>query len=377
MCRSLSFALPSAPFLGLRVARCGFPGALVRAHRRPSSTASWREGMPTATGINRTEVYFRMMIEGKAIAVRHERIDETAAGQRIDNYLIRIAKGVPKSHIYRILRSGEVRVNGRRVQQTYRLVAGDEVRIPPIRVSESSQPPAPVGKALPVVFEDDALMVIDKPSGKAVHGGSGVSYGVIEQLRVQRPELRMLELAHRLDRETSGLLIVAKKRSSLTVLHDMMRDGAMEKRYLTLVPGKWINAQQHVKAPLYKYLTAEGERRVRVSPDGKPAHSIVRLIKRWKRFSLLEVELKTGRTHQIRVHLAHLGFPLCGDDKYGDFALNKALEAEGLKRMFLHAAKLRFAHPLSGEPLSFEAPLPPELQAFIDQLDVEESGRHG
>ncbi len=327
--------------------------------------------------VDRPKVYFMTTIEGKSITVRHERIDEASAGQRIDNYLLRIAKGVPKSHIYRILRSGEVRVNGGRVQQTYRLAEGDEVRIPPIRIAEPvNQAPAPAGKALPVVFEDDALIVIDKPSGKAVHGGSGISYGVIEQLRVQRPDVRMLELAHRLDRETSGLLIVAKKRSALTALHDMMREGRIEKRYLTLVPGRWSNPLQHVKAPLYKYLTPGGERRVRVSEDGKPAHSIVRLLKRWRDYSLLEVELKTGRTHQIRVHLTHLGFPLCGDDKYGDFALNKRLEGEGLKRMFLHAARLRFAHPLTGEAMSFEAALPDELQSFIDALGVAEKG-HG
>ncbi len=316
-------------------------------------------------------------IEGKAIAVRHERIDEAAAGQRIDNYLLRIAKGVPKSHVYRILRSGEVRVNGRRVQQTYRLQEGDEVRIPPIRVAEPTHAAAaPAGKPLPVVYEDEALLVIDKPSGKAVHGGSGVSYGVIEQLRVQRPELRMLELAHRLDRETSGLLIVAKKRSALTALHDMMREGSVEKRYLTLVPGRWSNPLQHVKVPLHKYLTAEGERRVRVADEGKAAHSIVRLVRRWRDYSLLEVELKTGRTHQIRVHLAHLGFALCGDDKYGDFALNKRLEVEGLRRMFLHAAKLRFAHPLTGAPLAFDSPLPADLQTFLDRLDAAEK-KHG
>jgi 23S rRNA pseudouridine955/2504/2580 synthase len=323
--------------------------------------------------VDRPKVYFMTTIEGTSIAVRHERIDEASAGQRIDNYLLRVAKGVPKSHIYRILRSGEVRVNGGRVQQTYRLAEGDEVRIPPIRVAEPTRSaPAPAGKALPVVFEDEALLVIDKPAGKAVHGGSGVSYGVIEQLRVQRPDVRMLELAHRLDRETSGLLIVAKKRSALTALHDMMREGHIEKRYLTLVPGRWSNPLQHVKVALHKYLTADGERRVRVSDEGKPAHSIVRLVKRWRDYSLLEVELKTGRTHQIRVHLAHLGFPLCGDDKYGDFALNKRLEGEGLKRMFLHAAKLKFAHPLTGEALSFEAPLPDELQAFVDGLGAPE-----
>jgi len=326
---------------------------------------------------NRAKVYFMTTIEGKAIAVRHERIDEAAAGQRIDNYLLRIAKGVPKSHVYRILRSGEVRVNGRRVQQTYRLQEGDEVRIPPIRIAEPTHAaPAPAGKPLPVVYEDEALLVIDKPSGKAVHGGSGVSYGVIEQLRVQRPELRMLELAHRLDRETSGLLIVAKKRSALTALHDMMREGSVEKHYLTLVPGRWSNPLQHVKVPLHKYLTAEGERRVRVADEGKAAHSIVRLVRRWRDYSLLEVELKTGRTHQIRVHLAHLGFALCGDDKYGDFALNKRLEVEGLRRMFLHAAKLRFAHPLTGAPLAFDSPLPADLQTFLDRLDAAEK-KHG
>ncbi|CAL94231.1 RluA family pseudouridine synthase [Azoarcus olearius] len=319
-----------------------------------------------------------MTTQGKAIAVRHERIDEASAGQRIDNFLLRLAKGVPKSHVYRILRGGEVRVNGRRVQPTYRLALGDEVRVPPLRLAEPTRSaPAPAGKPLPVVFEDDALLVVDKPSGKAVHGGSGVSYGVIEQLRTQRPELRMLELAHRLDRETSGLLIVAKKRSALTALHDMMREGQVEKRYLTLVPGRWMNPMQHVKAPLLKYLTPEGERRVRVSDEGKPAHSIVRLVQRWADYSLLEVELKTGRTHQIRVHLTHLGFPLCGDDKYGDFALNKRLEGEGLRRMFLHAASLRFHHPLTGELLAFEAALPDDLRGFVALLDTKEGKSRG
>ncbi|HJV26133.1 MAG TPA: RluA family pseudouridine synthase [Aromatoleum sp.] len=319
-----------------------------------------------------------MMAQGKANAVRRERADELVAGQRIDNYLMRICKGVPKSHVYRILRSGEVRVNGGRVGPTYRLAEGDEIRIPPVRVAApSAGKAAPAGKPLPVVYEDDALIVIDKPSGKAVHGGSGVSFGVIEQLRSQRPEARMLELAHRIDRETSGLLIIAKKRSALTALHDMMRDGSVEKRYLTLVPGRWANPLQHVKVPLYKYLTPEGERRVRVSDEGKPAHSIVRLVRRWQRFSLLEVELKTGRTHQIRVHLAHLGFPLCGDDKYGDFSLNKALEQEGLKRMFLHAARLSFVHPLTGESIALEAALPDELQSFIDHLDASDARKNG
>ncbi|MDR2259792.1 MAG: RluA family pseudouridine synthase [Azoarcus sp.] len=316
-----------------------------------------------------------IMNESKINAAHRERIGESAAGQRIDNYLMRIARGVPKSHIYRVLRGGEVRVNGRRVRQTYRLAIGDEVRIPPLRVTAPAPlpPAAPKGGPLPVVFEDDALMALDKPAGRAVHGGSGVSFGVIEQLRAQRPELKMLELAHRLDRETSGLLIVAKKRAALTALHGMMRAGRMEKRYLALVAGQWLNPLQHIRAPLFKYLTAEGERRVRVAAGGKPAHSIVRLLRRWQEFSLLEVELKTGRTHQIRVHLAHLGFPLAGDDKYGDFALNKALAGEGLRRMFLHAARLDFAHPLTGARLALAAPLPAELQDFVARLDAQEA----
>lgn len=307
-------------------------------------------------------------------SVRREHVGEAESGQRIDNYLLRVCKGVPKSHVYRLLRSGQVRVNGGRVAPTYRLVEGDEVRIPPVRVAQPVHAaPAPAGKPLPVVFEDDALVVVDKPSGKAVHGGSGIAFGVIEQLRSQRPDARLLELAHRIDRETSGLLIVAKKRSALKALHDMMREGRIEKHYLALVAGRWSNRLQHVRAPLYKYLTPEGERRVRVSDDGKPAHSVVRLVRRWQRFSLLDVELKTGRTHQIRVHLAHLGFPLAGDDKYGDFALNKQLEDEGLRRMFLHAARLSFAHPLGGALLALQAALPAELQAFLDHLDLTES----
>ena len=313
-------------------------------------------------------------------SVTHLQISEEEAGQRLDNFLIRHCKGVPKSHIYRILRSGEVRVNSGRVDATYRLCMDDKVRIPPIRIAERPQNEVDeVAKErvdLPIIYEDEAMLVIDKPEGIAVHGGSGVSFGVIEALRRQRPQAKFLELAHRLDRETSGVLLVGKKRLALTALHDMMREGRIEKRYLTLVPGRWSNPLQHVKAPLYKYLTPGGERRVRVSEDGKPAHSIVRLLKRWRDYSLLEVELKTGRTHQIRVHLTHLGFPLCGDDKYGDFALNKRLEGEGLKRMFLHAARLRFAHPLTGEAMSFEAALPDELQSFIDALGVAEKG-HG
>lgn len=319
------------------------------------------------------------MALSKAPAVRHERVDEGSAGQRIDNFLVRVCKGVPKSHIYRILRSGEVRVNSRRVDQTYRLQGGDEVRIPPIRLAEKdpAAAPVPVGKPFDIVFEDDALLVLDKPAGLAVHGGSGVSFGVIEQLRRQRPEAKFLELAHRLDRETSGLLIVAKKRSALTVLHDMMRDGKVQKRYLTLVSGRWLNPMQHIRQPLQKYLLDNGERRVSVHRDGKPAHSIVRLQRRWQGFSLLEVELKTGRTHQIRVHLTDAGFPLCGDDKYGDFALNKVLEKEGLKRMFLHAARLAFRHPLTDQPIELTAPLPLELAGFVAAVEQTREREYG
>ncbi len=308
-------------------------------------------------------------------------VGEEAEGQRIDNFLLRTCKGVPKSHVYRILRSGEVRVNKGRVGPEYRLHAGDAVRIPPIRLAAPSAATSQVvvpPRDFAIAYEDEALLVVDKPSGVAVHGGSGVSFGVIEQLRRQRPEARMLELAHRLDRETSGLLIVAKKRSALTRLHDDFRDGAINKRYLALVRGSWHNPLQHVRLSLLKYLTEGGERRVSVSAEGKEAHSIVRLLARWENFSLVEVELKTGRTHQIRVHLAHLGFPLAGDDKYGDFSWNKDLQKAGLRRMFLHAAKLNFHHPLERErTIALEAPLPKELRGFIDQLECHEKREYG
>ncbi len=304
-------------------------------------------------------------------------VGEEADGQRIDNYLLRIAKGVPKSHVYRILRRGEVRVNKRRATPEFRLQCGDQVRVPPIRVAASDVRLPPPVRDFNVVYEDDALLVIDKPAGLAVHGGSGVSFGVIEQLRQSRPQARFLELAHRLDRETSGLLIIGKKRSALTRLHDMFRDGAISKRYLALVKGRWLNAQQHVRLPLHKHVNEEGERHVSVSADGKPAHSIVRLQARWSNFSLVEVELKTGRTHQIRVHLGHLGFPLAGDDKYGDFAANRVLQKSGLKRMFLHAAHLTFIHPLSGEAIELKAPLPTELAQFVNHLNQSETREYG
>lgn len=313
----------------------------------------------------------------KAVVTRSV-IGEDADSQRVDNYLLKHCKGVPKSHIYRILRSGEVRVNSRRVGPEYRLRVGDEIRIPPVVVAQPEKTAVvPVGKPFEVVFEDEWLIAVDKPAGLAVHGGSGVSFGLIEQLRRQRPQSRFLELAHRLDRETSGLLLVAKKRAALTRLHDMLRDGEIDKRYLTLVKGRWLNPLQHVRLPLYKYLTEQGERRVSVAAEGKAAHSVVRLKARWQNFSLLEVELKTGRTHQIRVHLTHLGFPLCGDDKYGDFAWNKALQKQGLKRMFLHAGRLSLSHPISGEPLVLSAPLPRDLRDFLSRLEQNEQQDYG
>lgn len=305
-------------------------------------------------------------------SVRLITISTEEADQRIDNFLLRICKGVPKSHIYRVLRSGEVRVNKGRVDQTYRLKEGDAVRIPPIRVAEQTRQVVP-GAEFRILLEDQHLLVIDKPAGVAVHGGSGVSYGVIEQLRAARPEAKFLELVHRLDRDTSGILLLAKKRSALTNLHQQIRDNVPDKRYLTLVQGDWQNARQHVRLPLLKYSTPEGERRVRVQADGLASHTIFNLIKKYGAFALLEAELKTGRTHQIRVHLASSGFPIVGDDKYGDFGLNRTLQkADGsriaFKRMFLHAYRITFQHPESGKPVTLEAPLPPECAQFLSCL---------
>jgi 23S rRNA pseudouridine955/2504/2580 synthase len=296
-------------------------------------------------------------------------IGEEDAGQRIDNYLLRICKGVPKSHVYRILRSGEVRVNKGRIDQLYRLVAGDIVRIPPVRIAEKPDNGAPAAE-FPIIFEDAHLLVIDKPAGVAVHGGSGVSFGVIEQLRAARPDAKFLELVHRLDRETSGLLMLAKKRTALTNLHEQMRDGETDKRYLALATGDWKNKRQHVKAPLHKYTMGNGERRVAVSEDGMASHTVFTLLKKFAEFALLEAELKTGRTHQIRVHLQSTGFPIAGDDKYGDFVLNKALQKRTvpLKRMFLHAHQITFRHPDSGKIMTLNAPLAPECEKFLVSL---------
>jgi len=308
-------------------------------------------------------------------SVTHLVIGEEEQGQRLDNFLIRVCKGVPKSHLYRILRSGEVRVNSGRVDATYRLRIGDKLRIPPIRIAE--RPQNEVDEAakqrvdLPIIYEDEAMLIIDKPEGIAVHGGSGVSFGVIEALRRQRPQAKFLELAHRLDRETSGILLVGKKRLALTALHDMFREhgAGADKRYLVLVKGRWMNNTQHVKLPLFKYLTDSGERRVSVNPDGKASHTVFRLLARWPEMSLLEAQLKTGRTHQIRVHLAHLGFPILGDEKYGDFAKNRELKRDGLKRMALHAWRMAFRHPLTEVPIECIAPLPDGIKSYVAAVD--------
>lgn len=307
-------------------------------------------------------------------SVRRLKIGEDQEDQRLDNYLMARLKGVPKSRIYKMVRGGEVRINGGRVDVGYRLREGDEVRIPPVRVAAPALPPGPrvlsgPARLVPrILYRDDALIALDKPSGMAVHGGSGVSRGVIEQLRLEMPECRMLELVHRLDRETSGVLLVALKRRALTGMHAAMREGRVEKRYLTLVSGRWPNLLQHVRLPLHKRVTDEGEKRVSVREEGQTAHTIFRRLQTFEGFTLLEAELKTGRTHQIRVHTSHLGFPIAGDDKYGDFALNKSLASQGLKRMFLHAASLAFEHPISGDRLHIESPLPPDLRRFLDSL---------
>jgi 23S rRNA pseudouridine955/2504/2580 synthase len=308
--------------------------------------------------------------------VRYIEVSEDEAGQRIDNYLLARLKGVPKSHVYRILRSGEVRINSRRAEASQKVAAGDRIRIPPVRMAERGEQVAAPHFRLPILYEDDALVAIDKPSGIAVHGGSGVAHGVIESLRSMRPQARCLELAHRLDRETSGVLLVAKKRASLVALHEMMRTRAMDKRYLVGVAGRFRNELQRVSLALAKRVDKAGDKRVSVSEAGQEAQTVFRRIARGAEFSLLEAELLTGRTHQIRVHLAHLGHPVLGDDKYGNYELNKRLRKEGLKRMFLHAASLRFAHPLTGLELRLEAPLPRDLAEFA-RLRISETNTSG
>ena len=322
----------------------------------------------------------------QAESVKFLLVDEESAGQRLDNFLFRHLKGVPKTHVYRIIRSGEVRVNKGRAQAETRVEEGDTVRVPPTRTSAKASAgeaakPVPA-RVFTVLHEDDALLAIDKPAGVAVHGGSGVSFGVIEQLRAARPAARFLELVHRLDRETSGILLVAKKRSALTKLQDQFRERETGKTYLALVLGEWPANKKVIDAPLARYLLpaadpsgGEGERRVRVVPKDHPdAMRAVTLVKVLDRFtlpgeaeplSLLAVTIKTGRTHQIRVHLASSGHPIAGDEKYGDYARNRLLQKQGLRRMFLHAWRLQFNHPADGQRMALQAALPSDLAEVV------------
>jgi 23S rRNA pseudouridine955/2504/2580 synthase len=306
-----------------------------------------------------------------APAVRHLTVDAESSGQRLDNYLMRLLKGVPKTHVYRVIRSGEVRVNKGRAQADTRVAEGDDIRLPPVRVSEKpTTAPAPA-REFTVLMEDEHLLAIDKPAGVAVHGGSGVSFGVIEQLRQSRPTAKYLELVHRLDKETSGVLLLAKKRSALVHLQDQFRERGTQKIYSALVLGSWPDKLKVIDLALHKDNDGAGERNVRVvaadHPDGRRSITLVKVAQRSGGFSLLDVTLKTGRTHQIRVHLSHSGHPIVGDPKYGDFARNKALaKTQGGSRMFLHARELAFDHPASGQRISLRAELPSEFRSAMN-----------
>lgn len=302
--------------------------------------------------------------------VRKVRIDADQAGQRIDNFLRRELPGLPRSRLYRVLRKGEVRVNGGRVRAEYRLEEGDEVRIPPVRINTGPGEP-PAGKvsaiASQVIYEDKRLLVINKASGLAAHGGSGVSHGAIELLRAARPDLRDLSLVHRLDRETSGCLVFAKRRSALRELHARFRDGDVQKNYLALVAGDWQLGEQRIDAPLLVEHRKQGERHVVVSGAGKESLTRIRLSRTFGEFSLVQCQPETGRTHQIRVHALYAGHPIVGDERYGDAQVNQTARQLGLKRLFLHAQSIAFPDD-SGNELHFTAPLPDDLQRFLDVI---------
>ncbi len=296
-------------------------------------------------------------------------VGEADDSQRLDNLLIKLLKGVPKSYIYRIIRGGEVRINKKRAEVSDKVKINDIIRIPPVKINEKlEKAPAPKSN-FPVLFEDEYFLIINKPDGVACHGGSGISFGVIEQLRQTYIQYKFLELVHRLDKDTSGILIIAKKRQALVALQDMLRHNQMQKFYLALTIGKWVDNKRNIKAPLYKYLTKEGERRVRVQhEDGKTSNTIFTVMKAYTNYTLVQAELKTGRTHQIRVHLQHIGHPITGDDKYGDFELNRQLYKDGLKRMFLHACQIEFMHPITNQPIKVRAELPNNLNDFLQLL---------
>ncbi len=307
-------------------------------------------------------------------SVKMLEISDDEAGQRIDNYLLTKLKGVPKSLIYRIVRKGEVRVNKGRVKPEYKLQAGDIVRVPPVRVSEKTHPPISnkLNKVASlenqIIFEDDCLLVLNKPSGIAVHGGSGLSFGVIEGLRALRPEARFLELVHRLDRDTSGILLVAKKRSALRNLHEQLRIKTVQKDYLALVRGQWQSHVKVIQAPLLKNELASGERIVKVSQDGKPSETRFSIEERYPNATLIKASPVTGRTHQIRMHTLHAGHPIAMDDKYGDKDFDAEMRLLGLNRLFLHAASIRFEHPKTGETLRLNAPLDDNMKAILKKL---------
>ena len=305
-----------------------------------------------------------------APVVRMIEVTEEHDGQRLDNFLMRLCKGVPKSHIYKAVRGGEVRVNKGRVAPDDRIKLGDLVRVPPMRLPAPDEKRVVPASEFPIVYEDEGLLVIDKPAGTAVHGGSGVSFGVIEALRAARPEAKFLELAHRLDRDTSGLLMIAKKRNVLLALHEMFRTGGGSKHYLALVEGDWVNARQHIRLPLVKWTTQTGERRVKVEAEGQVSHTIVSAQRRFNGYSLVDAELRTGRTHQIRVHLASSGFPIVGDDKYGRDETRAKFSQLGFTRMFLHACRLEMPHPLTKEPMVLEASLPPICEKILQKLEA-------
>ena len=350
-------------------------GAKTPSHRAKNpQKATQRAAPPAVQNPVKTEA-----LPPAAATVQRLTIDEGSEGQRLDNFLIKPLKGAPKTLVYRIIRSGEVRVNKARASADTRLALGDEIRVPPVRLAEAASTEVVTpAREFPILFEDDYLIALNKPAGVAVHGGSGVSFGVIEQLRQARPQARFLELVHRLDKETSGVLLIAKKRSALVTLQDCFRHRTAHKTYAALVIGHWPASLKVVDVALHKFLTPDGERRVKAvaedADEGRRSITLVKVVQVFERFSLLDVTIKTGRTHQIRVHLAHGGHPIVGDEKYGDFALNKALargsllEGRKFDRMFLHARDLRLPHPATGEELILMAPLPPECQDLVDHL---------
>ncbi|SFK18586.1 RluA family pseudouridine synthase [Methylophaga sulfidovorans] len=302
-------------------------------------------------------------------------ISASQAGQRIDNFLLTLEKGVPKSRIYRAIRKGEVRVNKGRIKQTYKIEAGDIIRVPPLQVSEKTAP-TEINESLKqqllasIIFEDDAMLVLNKPSGLAVHAGSQIQVGVIEAFRLIKPELEFIELVHRLDRDTSGCLLIAKSRESLLNLQQQMLSDGIDKRYLTLLKDEMNSDEVYIEQPLQKNTVSSGERMVKVDPEGKSAKTLFIKRQGYGIAQLSEVKLFTGRTHQIRVHSAWSGHPVAGDDKYGDREFNKQMKTFGLKRLFLHAWRLGIHHPITQEPLSLEAPLPEKLAQVIKQLEL-------